>query len=578
MFRNKVPATEYDFLKKVYEYKYADFDYLLEQSGHLAEDYFFDSNRLGDIQGCRIVNGKVRVPEEFHEPFREYSKSGWAGIDRSELYGGSGGSFSAMMYLNEFLSSGNMSLQYLGLLTHAAVTTIKKHASEELQDLYVSKMVTCQWTGAICLTEARCGSDLSLIETTAEKTFDGKYIINGLKSYVAFGDHDLAENIVCLVLAKTQDDKGEDGLSLFLVPKRVAEAEDELRNELNGVKPLSLENTMGVRGIPTCEMEFEGAEGFLIGELNRGVLASLPMMNEARIMVGVQSLGVSEVVNQFAKAYAKQRVQGSKEILGTEFRRQVTISEHIDVKKMVIENDAWIQGIRGMFFRLSMGMDNVQFNGESSDYCKRRVAMFTPVMKAFTSDIAFQIASNSMQIMGGKGYLEGAMVSQFMRDVRVAQIYEGTNGMQALDLMGRNLSDAGKVPLNEFLDRQVKFINKFEENEKWLFKFFIGPFRSAVDKLIDVKNKIEELSEQNLIDEDFMGSSKDFLDLLGYIHVARSWCDQAEYISKLGYNDAKEFKNKVSAGKYFMKKILPHVNILHANILTGNAEVVGYEF
>ena len=361
-----------------------------------------------------------------------------------------------------------------------------------MKDLYVPKLVTGEWSSANAFTEIQSGSDFTLIESKAERQEDGTYLINAVKPFVPYGEHNLTNNIVYFVLTRAEMVDGNDGLTLFLVPKKIPDDDGDIKaSDINNMRCEKIANTMGFRGVPTCEMHFENSKGFLIGEVGKGLTELFVMMNENRILVSSQSLGVAETAAQFAKGYAKFRVQGHKEIGG--IRRQVTISEHPDVMRMILKSDAWLQGLRGVLFSTGMLMDNIQFDKNDVEKSKRRVALMGPVLKALTSNMAIDIALRSQSIMGARGYLEEGQMSQFIRDIRVTQIYEGSNGIQALQFMNARLEGDGAMI--EYLDDERDYVESGVEVANKLFQDeFIVPYSDALSKLNEfVIEKLENV-------------------------------------------------------------------------------------
>lgn len=418
---------------------------ILSEGGNFCADVLAPLNRIGDEVGSRLENGIVHTPPGFAHAYKAFVKGGWTGLSAAPQYGGQGLPNTIEALFNEMVSSANLSFGLFHGLTRGAVEAIQRHASDRLKSLYLPQMVSGQWTGAMALTEASAGTDLGLLRTSAAPQPDGSYRITGTKIFISSGDHDFGGNIIHLVLARLPDaPPGIKGISLFLVPKFLPEANGQL-GPRNAFSVGSLEHKMGIHAQPTCVINYDGATAWMIGTPNRGMSAMFTMMNSERLFVGIQGLGIGEAAYQKARAYARQRLQG-RSLDGA--RGPVTIIEHPDVRKMLMTVRCLTEGGRALAVWTAMQMD---YAGNHPDEKKRAqateiVSLLTPVVKAGLTDFGFESAVTSQQVFGGHGYIAEWGAEQFVRDARITQIYEGTNGIQALDLVGRKiLLDGGEV-------------------------------------------------------------------------------------------------------------------------------------
>ena len=416
-------------------------DAILDEAAKMAEGALEPVQRAGDQHPARLENGVVRCSPGFGEAYRAISDGGWVGISAGAEHGGMGLPLSLATMVNEMMSSACLSLSLCPLMSQGQIEALEAHASAALQELYLPKLITGEWTGTMNLTEPQAGSDVGALSTKAEPNGDGTYAITGQKIYISWGDHDIADNIVHLVLARLPDGvPGTKGISLFLVPKFLPD-DTGAPGVANRLRPISLEHKLGLHGSPTAVMEYDGATGWLVGEEHNGMACMFTMMNNARLGVGVQGLGVAEAATQHAIAYAIDRKQGrtadgSPSILG-----------HADVRRMLMTMKAQTQAARAICYDCALSLDMARAaSGEAERKAhKARGAFLTPIAKAFGTDTGTEVANIGIQVHGGMGFVEETGAAQFLRDVRVTQIYEGTNGIQALDLIGRKLADGGET-------------------------------------------------------------------------------------------------------------------------------------
>ena len=412
---------------------------ILTEAARLCEDVLAPLQRVGDMHPARLENGVVRTPPGFAAAFRQIAEGGWLGISADPAHGGMGLPQTLAVALNEMMASACLSLQIGPLMAQGQIEALEHHASDALKDLYLPRLISGEWAGTMNLTEPQAGSDVGALRTRAEPNGDGTYAITGQKIYISWGDHDMTPNICHLVLARLPDAPGGTrGISLFMVPKFLPNADGTL-GARNSLRAVSLEHKLGLHGSPTAVMAYEGATGWLVGEANKGMAAMFTMMNNARVGVGVQGVGVAEAAYQHALAYARDRKQGAVARPGG----TGTIIDHADVRRMLAQMRAEIFAIRAITLANSVAIDMAHATG--SDDWAARAALLTPITKAHGTDIGVEVASTGIQVHGGMGFVEETGAAQFLRDVRVTPIYEGTNGIQAMDLVGRKMMDGGEA-------------------------------------------------------------------------------------------------------------------------------------
>ena len=580
MITYKTPVDEYNFLlhdflkisqQNIQSFSELNKDFtteIFEMAGKLASDVFLPINRIGDIEGCRLENDTVITPKGFTNAFKKLREDGWTSVDCEKEFGGQGLPTSISILLGEIFSSCNISLTIYQALTHGAYGAILKYGTETQKNLYLPKLVSCEWTGTMNLTEPHCGTDLSLIRTKAEKITNDIFSISGQKIFISAGEHDLTENIIHLVLAKIPGGpKGVKGLSLFIVPKFIPNSDGSLK-ERNNVKVGSLEKKMGIHANATCVMNYDSATGYLLGEEHKGLQAMFTMMNEARLGVGVQSIALSEIAYQNSVIYAKERIQGKS--FSNEGQLSVEskpIINHPDVRRNLLDQKSFIEGGRALSIWVASLLD--KSNHLMDDRAYGLASLLTPVIKGYLSDIGFEMTVISQQIFGGHGYIEEWGMSQFVRDSRIAMIYEGTNGIQAIDLVGRKLnSDGGKniIYLNELVQN---FLTEHSELEK-LNNDFLVPLKESKKNVEEVLNFFMSNGLKN--PNSALAGASDFLHLLGNFCIGFMWAKMAAILFKENeiINENTFQEGKILTGQYYMKNILPKTNYLAKKILSGD--------
>ena len=508
---------------------------ILQEAAKINQNLILPLAKVGDENPAILENGVVRTPPGYKEAYKKYIEDGWTSLSCDPKYGGQGMPKTVSAFFDEMLSSASLSFKLYSELSIGAYNCINHHASDEIKNKYLPKIVEGKWSGTMCLTEPVCGTDLGLLKTKAKKQSDGTFKLTGQKIFITSGDHDLTENIIHLVLARVDDSPaGTKGISLFLVPKFIVK-EDGNVGPRNGISTGSIETKMGIKGSATCVLNFDEATGYMIGDKEKGLSAMFTMMNLERIVVGIQGLGISEIAYQNSLSYAKERKQGksnnSKSKNGADF-----IIEHADIRRSLLNMKSIIEGERALCFWLSQQTEvslyhpDEKARREASDY----VSLMTPVVKSLFTDLAMEITSDAMQIYGGYGYTKDQGIEQLYRDNRITPIYEGTNSVQAADLVFRKLSNKNGNVINKFLDQVKNECNS--NNEK------IRPFISDFNNYLDILKKFSDwMIEKSKTDkDDVSAAANDYLKTLGFVSIAYAWIKVLE-VSFKDYNENKNF-------------------------------------
>jgi alkylation response protein AidB-like acyl-CoA dehydrogenase len=547
---------------------------ILGEAAKLCEQVVQPLNLPGDREGCtRHPDGSVTTPKGFKEAYRQYAEGGWMGISAPAEFGGQGLPETMTTIVNEFLASASMAFAMYPGLTQGAIAAILKHGTPEQKAAYLPNMIEGRWTGTMNLTEPHCGTDLGLLRTKAVKQGDGSYTISGTKIFISSGEHDLSENIVHLVLARIEGaPAGIKGTTLFIVPKILPNADGSL-GARNGVSCGSIEEKMGIHANSTCVMNYDDAKGFLIGEENRGINAMFTMMNEARMGVGVQGLAVSEVAYQNAAAYAKERLQG-RALTGPKFKDKPAdpIIVHPDVRRMLMTMRAYNEAGRALVLWTALQGDVTHRSGDEKarQAADDHMGLLTPVIKAVLTDQGFANAVMAQQVYGGHGYIVENGMEQFVRDARIAMIYEGTNGIQALDLVGRKLPKDGGRAMQAFFAEVQGYIQAHGDDA---MKPYVGPLGTALGHL---QQATMWLMQNALSKPDNAGAgAADYLNLFGLCALGYMWCRMAEAAqAKLAAGGAERLNAKLVTGRFFMERILPETAAHLARIQAGAASTM----
>lgn len=546
-----------------------DLDMILEEAAKLCEEVLLPLNQIGDSEGCYFNKGKVTTPTGFKDAYKSFVENGWQGITVNKKYGGQNLPYFINMFLDEMISSSNMSFGLYPGLTSNAIDAIEKSASEEIKNLYLPKLSNGQWSGTMNLTEPHCGTDLGLTKTMASPQEDGSYKITGTKIFITCGEHDMSENIIHLVLAKTPSaPEGIKGISLFVVPKIIPNTDGSLGNA-NSLECGSIENKMGINASPTCVMHYNEAKCWLVGDINKGLKAMFVMMNGARLMVGVQGLGIAEIAYQSALFYAKERLQGrSLNEIKHPDKSADPIIVHPEIRKNLLRIKTLTEGLRGLMLWTCLQVDVAKL--EKDKFKKQKaddwVALMTPILKSFSTDVGVDAANLAIQIYGGHGYIKDHGIEQLLRDARIATIYEGTNGIQALDLVGRKIPMHTGRLLKSFFHVVKEYLEKNSFN--YNLNEFIPPLAKSFGRLQQVTVFV---ASKGLINPDeAAGPAADYLKMFSLVAIGYIWTCYAE-ISGNKQNDDPEgfYKAKIASGKYYMTKILPETGSLMSSILSG---------
>ncbi|PWC46384.1 acyl-CoA dehydrogenase [Azospirillum sp. TSA6c] len=544
---------------------------VLEEGAKLCEEVLFPLNQSGDGEGCHFENGEVRTPKGFKEAYNTYIEAGWQGLACDPAYGGQGLPKLVNTMLEEFICSANLSFGMYPGLSLGAYNALAMYGSDELKQRFLPKLVDGTWSGTMCLTEPHCGTDLGIIRTKAVPDGEGGYKITGTKIFISAGEHDLTENILHLVLARLPDaPAGTRGISLFLVPKFMPDA-DGKPGARNGVACGSIEHKMGIKASSTCVMNFEDATGWLVGEPHKGMRAMFVMMNAARLAVGIQGLGLAEVSYQNAVNYARERLQG-RSLSGVKAPDKPAdpIIVHPDVRKNLLTARAFTEGARALGALTAYKLDVAE---KHPDERTRRdadefVQLMTPIVKALFTDIGFDSANIAVQVHGGHGFIWETGVEQYVRDARICQIYEGTNGIQALDLVGRKLpQDIGRL-LRHFFHPVGRDIEAAMEKDE--LGEFVMPLAKAFAKL---QQATALIAQKGLKDPEEAGAAaSDYLRLFGLVALGWSWLtmvEKAQARLEAGEGNAAFFDAKIKTARFYMTKLLPQTNSLFITIAAG---------
>ena len=556
-------------------YDEMDADYtaaILEEAGKIASEVLAPLNPVGDKEGCRLENGVVYTPTGFKAAFDQMKAGGWTGLDCDPEYGGQGMPYVMGVATGEFFTGANMAFTMYQGLTHGAYSAIHAHGTDAQKHKWLPKMVSCDWTGTMNLTEPHCGTDLGLMRTKAEPQDDGTYKVTGQKIFISAGDHDMSENVVHLVLAKIPGGPdGIKGVSLFIVPKFLVDDEGTV-GARNGVSVGALEDKMGIHGNATCVMNYDGATGYLLGEEHKGMRAMFTMMNEARLGVGMQGLAVAEAAYQNALTYAKERLQG-RAITGAENKDGPAdpLIVHPDIRRSLMDQKSFAEGARAFTLWGAQLIDRAVRQGDAK--AEGTVSLLTPVLKGFLTDQGFDMSVLAQQIYGGHGYIEEWGMSQFARDARIAMIYEGANGVQALDLVGRKLAADGGKPAMAFFE-MLKTFCKENAGDEEIAKDFIEPLKTASKHLQESAMFFMQNGMKN--PNHALSGSYDFMHLFGHVCLGLMWTRMAIAAkTKLaeGTGDEGFYRTKIATGRYYMARRLP-ATAMHLSRITSGADPV----
>ncbi|UXZ96839.1 acyl-CoA dehydrogenase C-terminal domain-containing protein [Pseudomonas phytophila] len=539
---------------------------ILEEAGKVTSKSIAPLSRNGDEQGCTWNDTAVTTPNGFPQAYQTYAEGGWVGVGGNPDFGGMGMPKAVSAQVEEMLNSASLAFGLYPMLTSGACVSINTHATEELKATYLPSMYSGAWSGSMCLTEAHAGTDLGIIRTKAEPQADDSYKISGTKIFITGGEHDLTENIIHLVLAKLPDaPAGPKGISLFLVPKFMVNADGSLGSR-NTVSCGSIEHKMGIQASATCVINFDEAVGYLIGEPNKGLAAMFTMMNYERLGVGIQGLASGERSYQNAIDYARDRLQ-SRSPTGAQQPEKMAdpIIVHPDVRRMLLTMKALNEGGRAFSTYVAIQLDIAKFSED--DVARQRadelVALLTPVAKAFLTDMGLETTVHGQQVFGGHGYIREWGQEQLVRDVRITQIYEGTNGIQALDLVGRKIVGSGGAYYKLFSDEVRGFITGSDAS----LSEFTKPLSAALDTLDELTHWILDRSRNN--PQEIGAASVEYLHVFGYTTYAYLWAMMAK--AALGKEAQEDFyASKLGTARFYFARLLPRIHSLSASVKAGS--------
>ena len=552
-------------------------DQVLEEGGKFCADVLFPLNRSGDEEGCRHEGGGVvKTPAGFKQAWDQFVEAGWPALACDPEYGGQGLPHTVATAFQEMLNSANQAWTMYPGLTHGAYNCLHAHGTPEQKALYLPKFVSGEWTGTMCLTEPHCGTDLGMLRSRAEPQSDGSYRITGNKIFISSGEHDLAENIVHLVLARLPDaPPGTKGISLFVVPKFVPNADGSV-GERNALACSRIEEKMGIHGNATCAMDFDGATGWLVGEANRGLAAMFVMMNSARLGVGLQTLGLMEVAYQNSLDYARQRTQG-RALSGAKNPAQAAdpITVHPDVRRMLLTQKAYTEGCRALAYWSAILLDTVE--GHPDEQVRKEalqeVALLTPVVKAFITDNGFLTTNLAVQVLGGHGYIREWGLEQHVRDARINMIYEGTNTIQSLDLLGRKVLGDNGAALKKLGRKIAAFVE--DEGVREEMAEFVNP-------LADLAGKVEkftmEIGMKALANPDEAGAAAvDYLRVVGHLLLSYLFARMAKVALEKRGSGERFYESKLATARFYFAKLQPETAMLMRTARTGAAPLMAVD-
>jgi len=547
---------------------------ILEEAAKINQNLILPLAKAGDENPTILENGVVRTPPGYKEAYKKFIEDGWTSLSCDPKYGGQGMPRTVSAFFDEMLSSASLAFKLYSELTLGAYNCIHHHATDEIKDKYLPKMVAGKWSGTMCLTEPVCGTDLGLLKTRAVEQPNGTFKITGQKIFITSGDHDLTENIIHLVIARASDSpKGTKGISLFLVPKFIVK-EDGTIGARNGISTGSIETKMGIKGSATCVLNFDEATGFMIGPKNKGLSQMFTMMNLERIVVGIQGLGISEIAYQNSLSYAKERKQGKSNKNKSENGNADLIIEHADIRKSLLNMKSIIEGERALCFWLSqqtevsLNHNDQKIKQEASDM----VSLITPVVKSLFSDLGMEITSDAMQIYGGYGYTKDQGIEQLYRDNRITPIYEGTNSVQAIDLVFRKLVNKNGDIIDKYISMMKNDLNLSDEK----LKPFVEKLKIYIEKLNLFSNWMKEKIQNSR--DDANAASNDYLRVLGYVAIGYSWLKVLEVSYKDYSNNKVFYEDKIQTANFYFNRVLPRVESHYLSAITGSKYIMDYKF
>ena len=545
---------------------------ILEEAAKINQDLILPLAKSGDENPCVYENGVVRTPPGYKEVYKKFIEDGWTSLSCDPKYGGQGIPKTVSTFFEEMLSSSSLAFKLYSELSIGAYNCILTHAEQKVKDTFLPKIVEGKWSGTMCLTEPQCGTDLGILKTKAVPKENGTYEITGQKIFITSGDHDLTENIVHLVLARTVDaPKGTKGISLFLVPKFEVNDDGSVGSR-NGVSTNSIESKMGIKGSPTCVLNFENSKGIMIGPENKGLSSMFTMMNLERIVVGVQGLGIAETAYQNAVAYSKERKQG-KANNSTNGETDLII-KHADIRRSLMNMKSIIEGQRSFAFWLSQQIDVSLSHDDKDvrDHASNMVALLTPVIKSFFTDNGVEITNDAIQVFGGYGYTKDQGIEQLFRDNRITPIYEGTNSVQAIDLVYRKISSEGVF--ENFIKSMDSEIKNYKDEKN--LENFLNIFEKYKEILVSFTKWMRDKMNSNK--DDASAACNDYLKVLGYTALAFAWIKTLKVSFEKQSANKDFYENKINTGKYYFEKILPRAQSHYVVGTSGSHTTMNAKF
>ena len=566
----------YNVLNKISEFSDFSEDIVIptmEECAKFSEEVLAPINAIGDQQGASIENGNVTMPEEFVDAYKKFIEAGWASISLPEEIGGGGMRVTLSVGTLEILSTANLAFGLAPGLSAGAISAINFHGNQEQKDKFLPKLVSGEWTGTMNLSEPQSGSDLGTITTKAEKQDDGTYKVTGTKVWITFGEHNMTENIIHLVLAKVPGSpEGTKGISMFIVPKVMVNDDGSLGDN-NNVSCISIEEKLGIHASPTCVMEYDGSVGYLVGEENRGLNYMFTMMNEARVWVGGQGLACASGALQGASQYARDRVQGRPVGMSKEDAKKSTIIDHADVRRMLITIKSYVDAMRYLMYDNQLMLDLEYFaEGELKEFGEERCGILTPITKAWISDLGVELSSIAIQVYGGMGYVEETGVAQYLRDSRIAPIYEGTNGIQALDLMFRKLPLDNGQAMQRLLADVNKVIDEMNEGGEVLSDM-AQKLKVEVDRLSEVTLWLgSKMLEGELVDAS--AGATPYLKMFGQV-LGGYYMGKAAILAtkKLEETGDEYYNEKITLSKFYIEQLLPLASGYASSVTAGKDDL-----
>ena len=547
---------------------------ILEEAAKINQNLILPLAKAGDENPTVLENGIVRTPPGYKEAYKKFIDDGWTSLSCDPKYGGQGMPRTVSAFFDEMISSSSLAFKLYSELTLGAYNCIHHHATDEIKDKYLPKMVEGKWSGTMCLTEPVCGTDLGLLKTKAIEQPDGTYKLTGQKMFITSGDHDLTENIIHLVIARASDSPaGTKGISLFLVPKFIVK-EDGTIGPRNGISTGSIETKMGIKGSATCVLNFDEATGYMIGPKNKGLSQMFTMMNLERIVVGIQGLGISEIAYQNSLSYAKERKQGKSNKNNSQNGAADFIIEHADIRKSLLTMKSIIEGERALCFWLSQQTEVSLYHKDPKikQDAVDLVSLMTPVVKSLFSDMGMEITSDAMQIYGGYGYTKDQGIEQLYRDNRITPIYEGTNSIQAIDLVFRKLVNKNGDIIEKYINMMISDLDQSDKN----LKPFVEKFKIYIEKLNIFSKWIKEKIKSSK--DDANAASNDYLKVLGYVAVGYSWLKVLEVSYKDYSNNKVFYEDKIQTANFYFNRVLPRVESHYLSATTGSKYIMDFKF